>query len=913
MRNRVERLRIWLLGSAVFLLLVIAAFIGSARYLKRHFLADLPARLGVDIKSDANGVTWSRAVGGRTEYFVHAARKEEHVNGKLTLHDVGIILYGKRGNRRDCIQGDEFEYDPKAGVLRAMGLVHIDFQAAEAAAQAGEAQVGAGVVAPSACELAARGGVGSGAVNGASGAASDAKVLHVTTSGLVYLEKLGVAATSEYIEFQAGGMTGHATGADYSSDSGMLMLHSAVNMTGVAGGRPAELTASTAEFDGRNQEAFLTHVKYGSMGQSVEAEQATLHRRPDGTIARVEAQGNVTAKGNGATVVSQRGDVALNAASQPQTAVLTGGVRYSLDRSLRQVKGQADAATINFDRQAKPQPQHAVFTGAVHLTERTRASEAAREPWSTRDLTAAKVEAELTPGLTQSQLRDVEATGSPRLTVVNNGSLASHGGEGTTELAADDLKAHMIATADAKAQPQLDTIAGRGHTVLRQMNMEGIEQTSVGDTLDAKFRPNTALARTRPVAGKAAAGGQGAIMTGFLNAQVLWSAVQQGHVTMTRRAPARSPTNVGSGEKAPDDVERAMAERAVYDGDQDRMTLTGGVELTDADSELWANQVALDHKTGDSHAVGGVKVDYVQAKRNPTHDGGTVVNGAPGEPMHILADRADMERATDIATFHGKPARMWQGGDQVQAPVIEFSRPQQRMIARGEAGTGWSAAAQAAQVHTVLVRAGNDPSGTGGARAAKAGSATAGCVDAVAGKVGTSAAGGQSTNVVRIASGGMIYSGIQRQADFTGGFHADTLDGTVRANGAVVYLDRAAGANQAAGDGVAAMPSLAGDLDRVVASGRVELDKPGLHATGERLLYTASDRVFLLTGDSKTPPKAVGAQGTTTGAALRFQNSCDGSGGGRVEALSSVPGVDGQPVRTEVRINTDARKEKGKK
>jgi lipopolysaccharide export system protein LptA len=64
------------------------------------------------------------------------------------------------------------------------------------------------------------------------------KVLHVTTSGLVYLEKLGVAATNEYIEFQSGGMTGHATGADYASDSGLLMLHSAVSMNGVAGGRP---------------------------------------------------------------------------------------------------------------------------------------------------------------------------------------------------------------------------------------------------------------------------------------------------------------------------------------------------------------------------------------------------------------------------------------------------------------------------------------------------------------------------------------------------------------------------------------------------------------------------------------------------------------------------------------------------
>ncbi len=99
-----------------------------------------------------------------------------------------------------------------------------------------------------------------------------------------------------------------------------------------------------------------------------------------------------------------------------------------------------------FDGQDKPQPRHAVFTGAVHLTERTRATEAAKEPWSTRDLTAAKVEAALVPGPAgKSQLRDAEATGSPHLTVVNNGSLASSNGAGTTELSADDLKAHLIA------------------------------------------------------------------------------------------------------------------------------------------------------------------------------------------------------------------------------------------------------------------------------------------------------------------------------------------------------------------------------------------------------------------------------------------------------------------------------------
>src|ERR1017187_9299266 len=280
MRNRVERLRIWLLGSAVFLVVVIAAFIGAARYVRHRLLAALPAKLRINITSDANGFTLSRALGGRTVFLLHAAKKEEHTDKKITLHDVSIILYGKQGDRQDHIQGDEFEYDTNAGVLRATGVVHIDLQsAAQAAGKAGDGQA--------------------------------AKVLHVTTSGLVYLEKLGVAATSEYIEFEAGGMKGHATGADYSSDSGSLMLHSAVSMDGVAGGRPVLLTAATGEFDGRSQEVLLTRAKYGSPGRTVAAEQATLHRRPDGTLSRVEAQGNVTAEVNGATVVSQRADVAL--------------------------------------------------------------------------------------------------------------------------------------------------------------------------------------------------------------------------------------------------------------------------------------------------------------------------------------------------------------------------------------------------------------------------------------------------------------------------------------------------------------------------------------------------------------------------------------------------------------------------
>jgi lipopolysaccharide export system protein LptA len=337
-------------------------------------------------------------------------------------------------------------------------------------------------------------------------------------------------------------------------------------------------------------------------------------------------------------------------------------------------------------------------------------------------------------------------------------------------------------------------------------------------------------------------------------------------------------------------VEHASAERAVFDGGSNRMTLSGSVQMTDTGSELWANQVVFDRETGDSVAVGAVKVEYVEP---PKKAGADPRGGAQTEPTHILAERAEMDHASEVATFHGKPVRLWQGGSQVQAPVVEIAKVQQRIIARGESSTGWSGAVQAAQVHTVLVSAGDGKPGVSLAKA------------------GAEKAAARTPDVVRVASGGLVYSGILRQAEFTGGLRADTSDGTIRASQGTAYLLDAAADKQAPQSG--ATPSLAGKLDHVVATGHVEIDQPGLHAMGERLLYTASDQVFLLTGDAKNPPKAVSAQGTTTGAALRLRHSSEDSGSDSVEVLGEVPGMPAQPVRTDSVIGNDTKSGKGKR
>jgi len=102
---------------------------------------------------------------------------------------------------------------------------------------------------------------------------------------------------------------------------------------------------------------------------------------------------------------------------------------------------------------------------------------------------------------------------------------------------------------------------------------------------------------------------------------------------------------------------------------------------------------------------------------------------------------------------------------------------------------------------------------------------------------------------------------------------AETLDGTIHA---------------ATGHGLSATDAkgIAGKVERMIATGQIQIDQPGLRATGGRLVYTAADGLFVLTGDGKSPPKLVDSEcGTITGAALQFH-----TGDESVEVTSVEPG-----------------------
>jgi lipopolysaccharide export system protein LptA len=322
----------------------------------------------------------------------------------------------------------------------------------------------------------------------------------------------------------------------------------------------------------------------------------------------------------------------------------------------------------------------------------------------------------------------------------------------------------------------------------------------------------------------------------------LTRAAQSGHVTTMHEAFAASGPKKGQAE-----VERGRSDDAVYEAAGELLRLSGNVEVQDDASALFADQVDVNRATGESVATGSVKVAYASEQ----------IPGRPAqEPVHVLAAQGLAHKATGRAEFFaaaGGRVRMWQGTSQVEAPEIDLDQKQKGLVAHGS-GT------DALVVRTVLDS--GRPAGVRG--------------------------GG----TVRVLSRALVYVDGARTVEFTGGVRVIDQDGTMNAQQATVWLSSSANQpQQAAG-------LMGGKVDHMIATGAVVLDQPGRRGTGEKLVYTASDGVFVLTGTPATPPKVVDqAEGTTTGAALKFR-----SGDNDVEVLGSLDEKKPGRVRTETRM-----------
>ncbi len=261
----------------------------------------------------------------------------------------------------------------------------------------------------------------------------------------------------------------------------------------------------------------------------------------------------------------------------------------------------------------------------------------------------------------------------------------------------------------------------------------------------------------------------------------------------------------------------AYADKARYTPDDDTLTLTGSPRFIDGGMTITARSLRVNRRTGDAFAQGDVKTTYSELRQQP--------NGAlfaTADPVHVTASAMNAQRQSGIARYTGG-ARIWQGANIVEAPTLEFNRDQRSVVAQGTATQA---------VSSVFVQV--DKSG--------------------------------KTTPVVVTAASLNYVDAERRARFSGGVLAKGPDLMITAGHVDVYLHPASTRGALASGG----PS---QLERMVAENRVVIQEAGRRATGEKLVYTASDGKFVLTGG---PPTVTDPdRGTLRGDSLTFYSHDD--------------------------------------
>jgi lipopolysaccharide export system protein LptA len=756
---------------------VVAGFYVYARYRVQRAIHQLPAKLGANIQQNTEGFTYSQAMGGHTIFAISASNAVRYKQGgKAELHNVKIVSYGRDSDRLDEITGDDFEYDAQTGDVSAKGRVGIELQAVEAGSSAADAS-----------------------------AKRIGSPVHLNTSGLVFNQKTGIAHTSELITFQLPEGTGSAMGATYDSKKNSFELHSDIHLL-TSGPKPVSSRAANALFRQESQELMLTDLRAESGIRRLEAQQVVLHLRQDNTVERADATGGIYGRVLGqrsAQLHAANASFTFGAQNHATKGRLGGGVTWESAGSTAS-RGNAGQVLLAFG--ANNQIKSAQFRENVDVVQ------------------FSSIQNGESAGLSQAEPNGVQNPKSPQsgatmpqeTQVVQQPRGTEFHGDGLDLLVAGGARLETATTSGA-AQIVLNNVGERVASSADKATGKTIITASRFEAKFVKDNRISTLAGSAPVKIVSSTAGQPDrisqsqdLLATFSNGptQTLQEAVQSGDVKM---------------EEGP---RSASADRAIFKQTDKTMSLSGNVRYKDASTGamLTSSTLVLNQTTGETVATGDVKTTYAEAKGKTS---GAMLS--PSQAVHVTAPQMVAKSTAGIARYLGG-ARLWQGGDIVQAPILEFNRTDSTLDAQAQGSH---------RVSTVFVQ----PEKNGRQIA------------------------------VDVTADHLHYSDGDRKATFEGSLVLQSADSTLRADKALVTLRAHTVDEQPAKPARADAPS---ELQTIEATGNIRLQQPGRRATGNRLVYTADEGKFVLTGTPAVPPSIFDAEhGQVTGVSLTFFNRDD--------------------------------------
>jgi len=608
----ISGLRRWFAAGAIGLVLIVTAVYFYARHKVQNALKEVPAKIGIEVQQSAQGFTVSRSEQGHTLFKIQASKAVQFKQGgRAELHDVTITLYGRDSSRFDQIYGSDFEYDPQSGDVIGKGQVQMDLEANP-----------------------------EGLTHPDQAPPKELKnPIHLTTTNLLFNQKTGNAATREKVEFSVPQASGSAVGLNYVAHTAILTLLSQVAVD-FHGATPATLTAASGTIGKNPRVVLLDLPRVHDASHRASANNGTLFLRPDNTLERIVAVGNVhvESQGAGSASVDSRELELLMTGSQDtlRTATFSGDVHFENSGS-QPMQGSAGRAVLNFTANNVLSTVHTQEN--VRLVQHQQSAKAAvsgRSALGTSDLQAQDVE--VTASVIDFLLADgrrlqrADTTGAAQI-VLRQPAPSS----GQTVITAGKFRARFDDLG------QLASVHGAPDAHITSQAAGQPDRVSTSTMLDASFRPGSGID----------------------------SIVQQGDVTYR-------------------DAERkAWGGRAAYTPGDQMLILTGTPRIVDGGMTTTAKTIRMNRATGDGFADGDVKSTYSDLKAQP--NGALLASSAP---IHVTSRSMTAHSSPAIALYTGD-ARLWQDANVIEAPSIKFDRNNRSLFAQATPGQS---------VSTVLVQ-----------------------------------------------------------------------------------------------------------------------------------------------------------------------------------------------------------------
>ena len=645
--------------------------------------------------------------------------------------------------------------------------------------------------------------------------------IHLETNGLVFNRNTGNASATGKIVFQTPQASGSAVGIEYVAKTGTMTLLSSVALD-VTRPQALRLNADHGVISKQPRQVVLAAALLTRERQQLKSDQATFFLRGDNTVDRILAEGNVESEFHGragAHARSDRAELFLSGTrNQLTTAILSGNVQLSSQgqgQAAQVAEAAAGRITLHFAGQSGSQSAGQQMLKTIHAEDGVRLVQKNSQ-------SGAVVMSVLASSPTKGRAQDVEMTAPVMDFIVKDGrqlERAETSGPPQIVITQPDANQKTVVTAakfTAKftAKNRLATLHGEPDA---RIVSGKIVDTKIADTkiVDSKI-PDSKIA--------------GSKVAGTPGQSDRVSSSQMLDVVFRPEGGIASITQAG-GVTYVDGTLKAWAQRGEYTAADQLLVLSESPRVVDNGMTTTAQTIRMNRTTGDAIAEGNVKSTYSDLKAQP--DGGML---ASSDPIHVTSRSMTAHRSPAVAVYTGD-ARLWQNANVVQAPTLQFDRDHRSLVAQGMGQSPAPTQTLAQPVSTVLVQVD------------KSGKATP----------------------VHITSARLNYTDAERRILLDGGVTAKGSDTTLTAQQMTVFLRSRTESQAAVGQGTP------GQVERIVAEGKVVITQPARHATGDRLVYTTAEDKFILTGGSSggTPSIFDAERGKITGDSLTFYRHDD--------------------------------------